>query len=238
MNIAQSKRALAVPAVLAALALTACQDAAPTAAPPTPVSPTASQTADPTAEQSESSSSPSSEETPSESSSSSTSSTSEQENSGATCNGRGSFTLKKEGAEAKPQDAVQTVNYRSGDGQAEVSFGKPTIDTSGGDTFFPGEGMQTVIYPVTIKMTGGRSFISTRLSLGLVDAQDNPCDQDTLAAVVSRADQVPVEVMKPGDTMSKKIAFAIPAGAKLEDYSLLFASDYSSGKAEHAWKAK
>ena len=40
------------------------------------------------------------------------------------------------------------------------------------------------------------------------------------------------------ELLGKKVAFAVPAGADLKDYSLVFSSDYSSGKAELAWKGK
>ena len=247
-NLTRRTRLAVVPAVFAALALSACQDEAPSAAPPTPASPTAGATQDggdapatedggdaPAATQSQAA--PTEEPSQAPETSDSGGDDSGSSASGG-CENTSSFAFNKGSAEAKPQDEVQTATYKSSGGQAKISFGKPKMDTSGGDSYFPGDGKQTVIYPVTIEMTGGSYFIATRLAFGLVDGQDKSCKSDVLNAVIPESDEVPVESMKPGDKLSKKLAFAVPAGADLKDYSLLFASDYSSGSAELAWKGK
>lgn len=242
-NLARSTRMAVVPAVFAALALSACQDEAPSAAPPTPASPTAeaSQGDDAQPEATQSPEAPTEEST--QAPETSQAPPSDDGGSGASSGGcdatSSTFSFTKGNLQPKAQTAPQTASYRSNDGKAEVSFGKPKVDTSGGDSYFPGPGKKVVIYPVTIEMKSGSYYITSRLQLGLVDENDQPCKQDSGSYVLDRSEVMPVESLKqPGDKISKKMAFAIPADADLSKYSLVYASDYSSGKAELAWKGK
>ncbi|WP_018156304.1 hypothetical protein [Demetria terragena] len=237
MNRSRSTKALVVPALLATFALSACQDSAPTAAPPTSPTSSAAQTVDPDAT-SEATSAPA--ESPSEDSgSASPEESGSGEESGKACKNESTYRMEKEEVEAKPLNTTQRAKADIGRGEAEISFGEPTIDTAGGDNFFPGDGMQTVIYPVTLKMVASEgAFITTKLAFGMVDKSDEACQPDTLSKVMKPSDQLSVTTLKPGDSISKKVAFAVPAGAKLEDYALLFNDNYASGEAALAWKAK
>ncbi|WP_245553627.1 hypothetical protein [Demetria terragena] len=137
----------------------------------------------------------------------------------------------------KPLSEPQTIKKEQGEGEAQVSFGKPTVDTSGGTSFFPGDGFQVAIYPVTVKAVTG-SYVISELHFGLTDPSDRPCKRDVGNAVVPSSDEIPVEILKQGDAISGKVGFAIPAGADLSKYSLVYSQNYSEGKAELAWRAK
>ncbi|BDZ57569.1 hypothetical protein [Barrientosiimonas endolithica] len=54
----------------------------------------------------------------------------------------------------------------------------------------------------------------------------------------AEGEQFEVETVQEGSSLTKKIAFAVPIGADLSKYSVVFADDYNSGDAELAWTAK
>ncbi|YAL84351.1 hypothetical protein ACMYYO_05970 [Dermacoccaceae bacterium W4C1] len=239
---------LAVPAVAAALVLSACQEAAPdVAAPSVPgqssgVTPT-QQSGDPAEQTTESQPSQTQESQPtqtqeSQSSESSSSSTEPDTSvpSGTECRNPSSFALTRGTVEAKPLNEKQTGSGRTAGNDVEITFGTPTLDTSSGSSSFPGDGMQTVIYPITMKATGSY-WIASYLKFGLVDAKGNGCRADVLNAVISGSDKVSVKSLREGDTFTGKLAYAIPAGADLNDYTLVYKEDYP-GAADLAWKAK
>jgi hypothetical protein len=230
-SISRSTRLAVVPAVFAALALSACQDEAPTAAPPSPASPTAQQTA--TSEPTGAAPAAPSSAAPSEPAASSSSAAP----SGGGCQSTDMFKIKRGDASPKPRSTPQRVKKDYGDGEAEVTIGQPTIDTSAGTSFFPGDGQQVVIVPVSIKAVTG-TYVISELHFGLTDPADEPCKRDVLNDVVPKDDEVPVETLKEGDTISGKIGFAVPAGADLSKYTVVYAEDYNSGKADIAWIAK
>ncbi|CAG7572751.1 hypothetical protein FB554_0892 [Barrientosiimonas humi] len=237
---------LVVPAVLAAMTLSACQDEAPTAAPPTPASqpPSPTQTQQPQQPAPSTQApapAPSTSEAPAPAPTTQTPSSSAApapsgSGAGGQCESSSLFPIKRGSVQPKPLNTPQTGTSLS-DRTAEIRIGNPEIDTSGGDSYFPGDGMQTVIYPVTMKITNG-SFIVARLAYGLVDDQDNPCQPDTLGGVLPKGEQFEVETVQEGSSLTKKIAFAVPIGADLSKYSVVFADDYNSGDAELAWTAK
>lgn len=237
-----------VPAVLAAMTLSACQDAAPTAAPPTAASqpPSPSQTQQPAPSTTEPPApapstteqpapAPSTTEPPAPAPTSAPSSSAAPgSGSGGQCNDTGVYRIKRGSVAAKPLATTQPV--KDSGGAADIAFGQPTIDTSSGDSFFPGEGMQTVIYPVTIKVTEG-SYVSSRLKFGLTDPAGKPCTQDVMNAVVSEGDQLDIDLLQSGETVTKKLVWAVPAGADLSKYALVYKEDYP-GDADLAWTAK
>ncbi|WP_289232580.1 hypothetical protein [Barrientosiimonas endolithica] len=136
---------------------------------------------------------------------------------------------------AKPLNTVQ--KGKGSGGTADISFGAPTVDTSSGDSFFPGEGMQTVIYPVTIKLTEGDYWTTTYLKFGLNDEAGTSCKADVLSAVLSGSDKLDVQSLNSGDTVTKKLAFAVPVGADLSKYTVVYKENYP-GDADLAWTAK
>lgn len=243
MNLSRSTRLAVVPAVLAALTLSACQEEAPTAAPPTPASPSAgatqggdggdapgaTQTQPPTAEPTQAPPSP---ETSGDNGGGASGSSA-----GGACQSTDLFKIKRGSVTPKARTEAQTVKKDYGDGTAEVTVGTPEVDTSGGDTFFPGAGMQTVVFPLTITAKTG-SYVVSELHFGLTDKSDQPCKRDVLNRVVPNADEIPVKTLQEGEKLSGKIGFAVPAGAKLEDYTVVYAEDYSGGQADVAWKVK
>lgn len=228
------------PALLSAMVLTGCQDEAPTAsAPSAPSQSTQSQEQGGDATQSQSSSSPdaSSSSSTTESSSSTTeSSSSSSDSSGGAgqCDNSSTFKINRGSAEAKPLDTEQEA--KGNGGSVKIKFGQPTVNTSGGNSYFPGSGMQTVIYPVTMKASGSY-WIAARLKFGLNDASGTSCKSDTLGAVLPTGESVEVKSLREGDTYSGKLAFAVPSGADLSKYTLVFKEDYP-GDADIAWLAK
>lgn len=233
------------PALLSAMVLSGCQDEAPTAsAPSAPAQSTQtqeqgsssqSQSSPSTTESSSSSTSESSSPT-TESSSSSSSSSSDSSGSSGKCKNTSSFAFERGDVQPKPLNTEQ--EFKTSAGAVKISFGQPTVNSSGGDSYFPGDGMETVIYPVTMKASGSY-WIAARLKFGLADESGETCKSDTLGAVLPRGEAVEVKSMRGGDTYSAKIAFAVPAGADLSKYSVLFAEEYSSGEdADLAWNGK
>ncbi|BDZ57573.1 hypothetical protein [Barrientosiimonas endolithica] len=244
MNKQTTRRAglAVVPAVLAAMTLSACQDEAPTAAPPTAASqpPSPSQTQEPAPTSQAPAPAPSTTEQPAPAPTSAPASSaapapSGSGSGGAVCEDSGSYTIDRGSVGAKPLNTVQ--KGKGVGGTIDISFGPPTLDTSSGNSFFPGEGKQTVIYPVTLKLSDGDFFTASYLKFGLTDQSGNPCKADVLNAVISGSDKLDVESLSPGDTLTKKLAFAVPVGADLSKYSLVF-NDDSNGDAELAWTAK
>lgn len=222
-----------IPVAFAALALTGCQDEAPSAAPPTaaggvtsqqptsaPSAPTAVETSSP---------SPTSQYTPPETTTSTSTSPPVTGGSGG-CSSSSSYDGKP-GAAPKPIAEAQTFQ----DSRASVTVTpiKPTIDSSGSDSFFPGAGKVTAVFPITVKASGG-SFVVSSLQVSLIDGSQAACQRDTLGRVVPSGDQLPVKILADGDSISAKAAFAVPAGADLSKYQLLFSRD-SGTAANLAW---
>lgn len=232
----RSARLAVVPAVFAALALSACQEDAPSAAPPTPASPTAdaSQGGGDAPEATQSQAAPT--EEPSQAPSAGAPGSSPTGGSGG-CESTDLFKITRGSVSPKARTEAQTVKKDYGDGTAEVTIGKPEVDTSGGDSYFPGPGKQVVVFPVTIKAVTG-SYVISELHFGLTDPSDQPCKRDNLNAVVKDSDEIQSEILQKGDTKSGKVGFAVPAGADLSKYSVVYAEDYSGGQANIAWKAQ
>lgn len=223
-------RSTLVPAAVAALALSACGSEAPSAAPPTAADDGGDES--PVATQSE--------ETPPEESSPAPTSPESSEEGGADdtsgkCESTSMFKILRGGVTPKERSKAQTVDRKIGDGSAEVRIGTPKVDTSGGDKYFPGSGMQTVVFPVTVAAKTG-TYVLSEQNIGLTDKSDEPCQRDNLNKVVPKTDEIPVKTLQQGEKLSGKVGFAIPAGAKLEDYTVVYAEE-SSGKADIAWKA-
>lgn len=233
MNATRRLRYAALPAAFAMIALAGCQDEAPTAAAPS-VAPTAAPTqaaptSAPTAEDTPTSEEPTSEEPTTEASSSSSSEDS-SDASGAVCDETGSY-VHIPGVAPKPIGTKQTY---SGDATLEVTAGKPTIDSTSTDSYFPGDGMVTISYPVTLKLTQGSYFVTSYLEFTLMDQSQNACNRDSSGTVVPKSKQLSVDSLHEGDTVSAQVVYAVPKGADYSKYQLLFGKD-SSGKADLAW---
>lgn len=229
---------VAVPAVVAAMALSACQEEAPSVgAPSAPSQSTQAQSSSAAASTSEAAPSTSSESSSSSSESSSSSSSSSGSASGKECRNNIGSDFERRDVEAKPLNTVQTGSSRYGSGKIEIKVGAPEINSTDGDSYFPGDGMETVIYQVTVKASG-TSYVHSELQYGLTDENDEPCKKDIGNTIIPESQTFQVDTLRDGDTVTKKVAFAVPAGADLSKYSFLFASDYSSGDAELAWKGK
>ncbi|BDZ57572.1 hypothetical protein [Barrientosiimonas endolithica] len=234
MNKSRRASFLVAPAVLAAMTLSACQDEAPTAAPPTAASqpPSPSQTQGPAPTSQAPAPAPSSQAPAPAPSSTAAPAPAPSSGGAGQCDSSSSYTLERGSVQPKPVGTAQRAKTDKG-GEVEVTIGKPTVDSSSGDSYFPGDGMQTVIYPVTVKAVSD-SYVSTPLSIGLVDSSDEPCSAD-FGIVVPRGQRLPIEILQQGDTASGKAAFAVPAGADLSKIYVLFADDYSGGDAQLAW---
>lgn len=223
-----------VPAVLAAMTLSACQDEAPTAAPPTAASqpPSPSQQPQQPAPTSQAPAPAPSSQAPAPAPSSSAAPAPSSGGAGQ-CEESSSYTLERGSVQPKPVGTAQRITTDNGS-EVEVTVGKPTIDTSSGDTFFPGDGMQAVIYPITVKLISGSFYVTTYLAFGVADAADNACARD-YGTVVKRSERMPVETLRAGDVKSAKAAYAVPAGTDMSKIYVLFADNYDAGKAELAW---
>lgn len=231
----RSVRLAVVPALMAAFALSACQDAAPTAAPPSSPAATAEATQAPSEESAEPSEESSAPET-SESSESTEAAPSANSGGEEECESKDMYRIEREDVQPADSGKPQSADSRYGDSQVEITPGKVTVDTSAGDDYFPGEGNQTIIIPVTMEAKGG-SFVVSDLGFGVSDGADEACEADN-STVISRSEGIQVETLEEGDKVTGKLAFAVPTGADLSKYTLNYASDYSSGEADIAWKLK
>ncbi|AKU17236.1 hypothetical protein VV02_17550 [Luteipulveratus mongoliensis] len=224
-----------VPVALAAMALAACQDDAPTAVVPTgqPTAPTAAPTApatqEPTAEPTQAPVTPTEQPSPT---SSATYSPPAAGGAGV-CSSSSSYEGQP-GPAAKPIGSLQTFDKS---GTVEITVSKPTIDTKPtSSTYYPGEGMVTAIFPVTMKPTSASYFITSPLKFTLVDDSKRPCKRDTLNYAVPEAQQIQVKSLRQGEALSTKLVFAVPKSADLTKYQVLFTENYP-GVANVAWTA-
>ena len=235
MNKTRRASFLVAPAVLAAMTLSACQDEAPTAAPPTAASqpPSPSQTQEPAPTSQAPAPAPSSQAPAPAPSSTAAPAPAPSSGGAGQCEESSSYTLERGSVQPKPVGTPQRVTTENGS-EVEVTVGKPTIDNSSGDTFFPGDGMQAVIYPITVKLISGSFYVTTYLAFGVADASDNACARD-YGTVVKRSERMPVESLRTGDVKSAKAAYAVPAGTDMSKIYVLFADNYDAGKAELAW---
>ncbi|MDE9366132.1 hypothetical protein PZ938_10995 [Luteipulveratus sp. YIM 133132] len=229
-------RLAVIPAAFAALALAGCQDEAPTAAPPaapTSQAPAATSSA-PAPTAAPSTESPTS-EAPAPAPSASTSASSAA--GGVVCDSDSGDAILRAGMQGKPlgKQTVTGLGY-SKDTSIDVTVGKPTIDSTSTDDYFPGDGMVTAQFPVTVELKAGSYFVTAPGQFGLVDGNDNICDRDISGTVVPRSKQIPIESLKSGDKFSGTIAFAVPAGADLKGYYVVF-NDNNGGKAQATWTA-
>ncbi|MDF8265224.1 hypothetical protein [Luteipulveratus flavus] len=231
-------RLAVIPAAFAALALAGCQDEAPTAAPPaapTSQAPAATSSA-PAPTAAPSSEAPSSQAPAPAPTSSTPSPNSSGPASGVECNS----TLSSNRRGDSPAKPIGTKQAASGigfskDDSVEVIVGKPTIDSTSTDDYFPGDGMVVLKFPTLIKATAGSAVVSY-LNFSLLDPEGNPCDPDVSGTVVAKTQQLDVTTVKAGDSLSGLLVFAAPAGADYTKYNVVFASE-SRGKAELAWTA-
>ena len=234
-------RLAVVPVALAALFLAGCQDEAPTALPPQPSS-TAPVAGTPTAPPSETTTVPTEQPTatvtvtatPTAPTATAPTPPPAVGTSTGVCASTSTYEGRP-GPAAKPIATKQS--YTDNGGSVEMTVGRPTIDrTSTGSSYYPGEGMVSAVFPVTIKDVSASYFITSSLKFTLVDAQQRPCKRDTLNYAVPDAQQLDVDSLHSGDSVSAKLVFAVPAGADLSSYQVLFTDNYP-GVADLAWKA-
>ncbi|YAL84350.1 hypothetical protein ACMYYO_05965 [Dermacoccaceae bacterium W4C1] len=147
------------------------------------------------------------------------------------CSSSSSFVLKRGEVAAKPVGTAQRV--KTSNGEVEVTVGEPQVDAGAGTDSFPGSGMETVIYPLQVKVLSG-TYVSTYLAFGAADGQDRPCQRDA-GTVISPSERVQIRILRSGDTLTAKAAYAVPAGVDLKTISVLYADEYARGDAQLAW---
>ncbi|KNX36863.1 DUF4352 domain-containing protein [Luteipulveratus halotolerans] len=237
-------RLAVVPVALAAIVLAGCQDEAPTALPPQPSS-TSPVAGTPTAAPSDPAAAPTS--APTEQPAATVTVTATPTPTAAapatppaagTSSGVCASTSTYEGRPGPAATPIATKQtFTDNGGSVEMTVGRPTIDrTSTGSTYYPGEGMVSAVFPVTLKNTSASYFITSSLKFTLVDGQQRPCKRDTLNYAVPDSQQLDVDSLHAGDSVSAKLVFAVPQGADLSGYQVLFTDNYP-GVADLAWKA-
>lgn len=237
MNTNKRMRLAVIPAVFAALALAGCQDEAPTTVAPTAAQQTSAPSAAPTAEAP--TAAPTTEAAPAPSTAEAApapSSSAPAPANGVECDSTGE---NRPGDSApKPLGSKQTASVTKYGETTDlaVTVGKPTKDTSSSDSFFPGEGMEVVIYPTTIQLMKGSYAVVSYMNVSLIDPNENPCKPDVLNKIVPESKSIDVTTLKGTDSVSGQLAFAVPVGADLTKYKVIFASK-NGGKAELAWNA-
>ena len=237
MNANRRLRLAVIPAALAALTLAGCQDEAPTAAPPAPAtsSAAAAPTEAPTTEAPAPAPSTTEAPAPTTQAPAPAPSTSAAA-SGVVCDSSSSTAILRAGMAVKPlgTQTATGLGYDK-DGSIDITVSKPTIDSSSTDSYFPGDGMVAITFPVTIKHKTGDYYIPSPQQFGLVDDQDNVCDRD-YGTITPRSKQIQIESLKNGASASGLVTFAVPAGADYKKYAVVW-KDEGGGKAQLAWAA-
>lgn len=242
MNATRRLRYAAVPAAFAMIALAGCQDEAPTTSAPT-AAPTAAASSQapwpaPTGEapSAPASSAPASSAAPAAPSTSAAAPANPSDYKGPKCDSTSGSSQFLAGLATKPVGTAQTADKLgySKNTSVEVTLGKPKVDSTSKTSFFPGDGMVAISYPVTIKLKLGSYYISSRSNFAMSDPGDNPCEADILGEVVPKSKQVQIESLKPGDSTSGTLTFAVPKGADYTKFHVMF-NENGGGKAQLAW---